>query len=102
MVGKRGRVVVTNLQKAAEHSVSMSLLDLTLYEKQVVGSVYGSANPRADIPRLLELWSQGQVDLDTMVTRTYSLEQVNDGFDDLRAGRNIRACSCTRRCSRAR
>ena len=37
----------------------MSLLDLTLMEKQVVGSLFGSGNPRADIPKLLGLYRRG-------------------------------------------
>lgn len=90
MTAKRGRVVVTNIHPAAETSISMGLMELTLTEKQVVGSIYGSANPRADIPKILELWGRGHVDLDDMVTRTYPLERVNDGYDDLRAGRNVR------------
>jgi NDMA-dependent alcohol dehydrogenase len=90
ITAKRGRVVVTNLHAATEVSVSASMLDLTLSEKQVVGSLFGSANPRADIPRLLELWSQGQLDLDGLVTQTYPLEAVNDGYADMRDGKNIR------------
>ncbi len=90
MTAKRGRVVVTNIHPAAERSIEISLMDLTLTGKQLVGSLYGSANPRADIPKVLELWGRGQVDLDTMVTRTYPLAGVNDGYDDMRAGRNLR------------
>jgi S-(hydroxymethyl)glutathione dehydrogenase/alcohol dehydrogenase len=90
MTAKRGRVVVTNIHPAAEDSVAVNMMELTLNEKQLVGSIYGSASPRADIPKILELWDRKQVDLDTMVTRTYPLDGVNDGYDDLRAGRNVR------------
>jgi S-(hydroxymethyl)glutathione dehydrogenase/alcohol dehydrogenase len=90
MTAKRGRVVVTNIHRAAETSIDVSLMDLTLSEKQIVGTLYGSANARADIPKLLELWGRGQVDLDSMVSRTYPLEGVNDGYADMRAGRNLR------------
>jgi len=90
ITSKLGRVVVTNLHPALEMSASISLLDLTLWEKQVVGSLFGSGNARADIPKLLGLYRDGQLDLDGLVTKTYSLEQVNDGYDDMRAGRNIR------------
>ena len=83
-------VVVTNIHPALEMTANVSLLDLTLMEKQVVGSLFGSANPRADIPKLLELWRQGQLDLDGLVTKTYTLDGVNDGYDDMRAGKNIR------------
>jgi S-(hydroxymethyl)glutathione dehydrogenase/alcohol dehydrogenase len=90
MTAKRGRLVVTNIHPMLEREIRANLMDLTLTEKQIVGSLYGSGNPRADIPKVLELSSSGQVDLDAMVTRTYPLEKVNDGFADLRAGANIR------------
>ena len=90
LTAKRGRVVITNIHSAMETQVSMSALDLTLMEKQVVGSLFGSANPRVDIPRLLELYSDGQLKLDELVTRTYSLDEVNAGYDDMRQGRNLR------------
>lgn len=90
ITAKRGRVVVTNIHPALEFSATMSLLDLTLMEKQVVGSLFGSANPRADIPKLLELYGDGNLDLDGLVTQTYSLDEVNQGYEDMRAGKNIR------------
>jgi len=90
ITAKRGRVVVTNIHPAMEVTAAISLLDLTLLEKQVVGSIFGSANPRADIPKLLELWGRGQLELDGLVTRTYPLEGVNDGYADMRAGKNLR------------
>ena len=90
LTAKRGRVVVTNIHPAMEMSANVSLLDLTLMEKQVVGSLFGSGNPRADIPKLLNLYREGQLDLDGLVTKTYTLDGVNDGYDDMRAGKNIR------------
>jgi S-(hydroxymethyl)glutathione dehydrogenase/alcohol dehydrogenase len=90
LAAKRGRVVVTNIHPAMEMTANISLLDLTLMEKQVVGSLFGSGNPRADIPKLLGLYREGQLDLDGLVTKTYDLEGVNDGYDDMRAGKNIR------------
>jgi len=90
MVGKRGRVVVTNLHRATETQVAMSALDLTLFEKQVRGSLFGSSNPRADIPRMLELYRGGKLKLDELRTRTYGLDEINVGYDDMRSGRNLR------------
>jgi len=87
---KRGRVVITNIHPALETTANVSLLDLTLMEKQVVGSLFGSGNPRYDIPKLLGLWRNGQLDLDGLVSRTYPLEGVNDGYNDMRDGKNIR------------
>ena len=90
LAAKRGRVVVTNIHPALEMSANLSLLDLTLMEKQVVGSLFGSGNPRADIPKLLGLYHEGQLDLDNLVTNTYTLEGVNNGYEDMRSGKNIR------------
>ena len=88
--GKRARIVVTNMHPALETSIDLSAVMLTLFERQLVGSLFGSANPRQAIPELLELYAMGQLDLDGLVTRTYPLEGINDGYDDMRAGRNIR------------
>ena len=88
--GKRARIVVTNMHPAAETSIDLSPIMLTVFERQIVGSLFGSSNPRYEIPMLLELYSQGRLDLDALVTRTYPLEGVNDGYEDMRAGRNIR------------
>jgi S-(hydroxymethyl)glutathione dehydrogenase/alcohol dehydrogenase len=90
LTAKLGRVVVTNIHPYAEQEVSMNLSNLTGMEKQVVGSLFGSANPRADIPRLLELDARGQFDLGGLITRSYPLEAVNDGYADLKEGRNVR------------
>jgi S-(hydroxymethyl)glutathione dehydrogenase/alcohol dehydrogenase len=90
MTAKGGRVVVTNIHPMAETEVTLSLTWLTLLEKQIVGTIFGSANIRYDIPHLLRLYDEGQLDLDTMVTRTYKLEEVNQGYADMLDGKNIR------------
>jgi NDMA-dependent alcohol dehydrogenase len=90
MTAKLGRLVVTNIHPMAENSVSVNLMDLTLTQKQIVGTLYGSANPRADIPKLLELAASGQVDLDAVVSNTYPLEAINEGYADMRTGRFLR------------
>jgi NDMA-dependent alcohol dehydrogenase len=91
MVGKRGRVVVTNMHKATDTSVSLSAMDLMLYEKQLRGALYGSGNPRADIPRFLDFYRNGKLNLDDLVTKRYTLNEINDGYTDLRNGEVIRA-----------
>ena len=90
LAGKNARVVVTGLASAYETEVTMSLLDLTLYQKSVHGSLFGSANPRADIPRLLSWYQRGDLKLDELVTRTYTLDEINQGYADMRDGANVR------------
>jgi len=88
--GKRSKIVVTNIHPTVEQSVAIPALFLTVFEKQLIGSLFGSGNPRKDIPRLLELYTQGQLDLDGLVTRTYSLDDINQGYADMNDGKNIR------------
>jgi NDMA-dependent alcohol dehydrogenase len=91
LCAKRGRVVVVNIHPVNDSAPTIDLLNLAGYEKQVVGSIFGSVNSRRDIPRLLALWKEGQLDLDRLVTRTYDgLQHVNLGYEDMRAGRNLR------------
>ncbi|MQA84724.1 MAG: NDMA-dependent alcohol dehydrogenase [Streptosporangiales bacterium] len=90
LAAKRGRVVVTNIHPSAETDVRMSLLDLATMEKQLVGSIFGSVNSRRDIPRLLQYYQEGALDLDSLITRTYRLEEINQGYQDMRDGKNIR------------
>jgi NDMA-dependent alcohol dehydrogenase len=87
---KRSKIVVTNIHPTAEASIAVPGALLTLFEKQIIGSLFGSANIRKDIPQLLELYTQGQLDLDTLVTNTYTLDEINQGFEDMRNGKNLR------------
>jgi len=90
VVGKGGTVVVTGLANPEKLTIHVSGAVLTLFEKTIKGTLFGSANPQYDIVRMLRLYDAGQLKLDELVTRTYTLEEVNEGYQDLRDGRNIR------------
>jgi S-(hydroxymethyl)glutathione dehydrogenase/alcohol dehydrogenase len=66
------------------------MVDLTLSQKKLVGTIFGNANPHADIPKLMHLYRSGQLDLAGMVTREYDLKDINQGYQDMRDGKNIR------------
>jgi len=59
-------------------------------ERQIVGCVYGSWDPALAFPTLVDLYLAGRVQLDDLVTRRYALEEANEAFDDLAAGRVAR------------
>jgi S-(hydroxymethyl)glutathione dehydrogenase/alcohol dehydrogenase len=59
-------------------------------EKQVVRSSYGGARPRRDFPWLARLYLEGKLKLDELITRRIALEEINSGFDAMRAGTTIR------------
>jgi S-(hydroxymethyl)glutathione dehydrogenase/alcohol dehydrogenase len=90
MVRKSGAVVLTALAPMADESAVLPMAAFTLYQKRLLGSLFGEANPRADIPMLLNLYREGRLLLDEAVTREYKLQDINDAYDDMLAGHNIR------------
>jgi NDMA-dependent alcohol dehydrogenase len=90
VVGKGGTVVLTGLNKLMEQTIELPGTILTLYRKTVKGSLFGDCNPTTDIPKILGLYQSGDLKLDEIITRTYTLEQVNEGYDDLLNGKNVR------------
>lgn len=59
-------------------------------EKKLVGCLLGGVNSPRDIPRLIDLWKAGRLDLEALITQRRPLSEVNEAFDDLRASRGIR------------
>ncbi|MGI9286976.1 MAG: hypothetical protein ACR2P1_16445, partial [Pseudomonadales bacterium] len=58
--------------------------------KNLCGCLNGSSNAPYEIPRLVRLWQTGQLNLEEMVTARRPLEEVNEAFADLEAGKGIR------------
>jgi NDMA-dependent alcohol dehydrogenase len=90
MVAKGGKLVFTSVADMNANDVTLNLFDLAMQQKSIVGTIFGSANPRFDIPRLLGLYRSGQLKLDELVTQTYALDDINQGYQDMRDGKNIR------------
>jgi S-(hydroxymethyl)glutathione dehydrogenase/alcohol dehydrogenase len=88
--GKNGTIVVIGLTPATAESIPISPLDLVLYQKSLLGTLYGDSQPRNDIPNLLKMYHAGKLKLDELITRTYTLDQVNEAYADMLAGKNIR------------
>ncbi|HEX4009461.1 MAG TPA: NDMA-dependent alcohol dehydrogenase [Solirubrobacteraceae bacterium] len=90
LVGKLGKVVLTALAPLDANQAEIPLFEVIAWEKRIIGCLFGHASPRSDIPKLLSLYRDGQLMLDELVTRTYTLDQINDGYEDMRTHRNIR------------
>jgi NDMA-dependent alcohol dehydrogenase len=93
IIRKGGAVVVTAIASLADTTPTLPLAVLglfTLFQKRLLGSLYGECNARSDIPRLLSLYRDGKLLLDEMVTAEYKLADINQAYDDMLAGRNIR------------
>lgn len=67
-------------------------IDMNLFEwdKTYLNPLYGQCKPQQDVPKLLELYRRGSLKLDELVTRTYSLDNLQQAFDDMLAGRNAK------------
>ncbi|MEN0134554.1 MAG: NDMA-dependent alcohol dehydrogenase [Rhodococcus sp. (in: high G+C Gram-positive bacteria)] len=89
-LGKRGTLVVTSAAPHTLTEIHVPVLDLTMSEKRIQGALYGMAGPQNEVPLLLELYRRGALKLDEMITTRYDLEQVNEAYEDMHAGRNIR------------
>jgi S-(hydroxymethyl)glutathione dehydrogenase / alcohol dehydrogenase len=59
-------------------------------EKRIVRSSYGDALPKRDFPWLVDLYLDGKLKLDELITARIPLEDINDGFDALARGEGIR------------
>ena len=60
-------------------------------DKCLQGSNMGSNRFRVDMPRYVEFYLRGQLKLDEMISRRISLEQVNDGFEQMKLGSSVRS-----------
>jgi S-(hydroxymethyl)glutathione dehydrogenase/alcohol dehydrogenase len=89
-IRKGGTCVVTGVGKFDGVGIPVSPTMLTLFQKRIQGSLFGASSPTKDIPRLLDLYRHGHLHLDELVTKTYRLDEINDGYADMHAGHNVR------------
>jgi len=90
LIGKGGRVVVTGMGSITDMDVKLNLFMFTMLQKDLQGAVYGGANPRAEIPWLLSMYREGKLKLDELITTRYRLEDINQGYQDMLNGKNVR------------
>ncbi len=87
---KGGTIVVTGLAPMMQMDVSLNLFEFAMMNKQIKGTIFGSDSPRRAVPHLLGMYQAGQLKLDELVTQTYTLDQINEGYQDMRDDKNIR------------
>jgi Zn-dependent alcohol dehydrogenase len=64
---------------------------IPLDEKSVIGSLYGSANMRRDMPKLIDLYMRGRLKIDELVSRRIKLDDVNEAFAAMEKGEVARS-----------
>ncbi|MBC49111.1 MAG: alcohol dehydrogenase [Ilumatobacter sp.] len=90
LAGKGGTIVVTGIAPMDQGTSSVNLFELAMWNKEIKGTIFGSLNPRADIPKLLGMYREGKLKLDELITKTYVLNEINEGYRAMRDGENIR------------
>jgi S-(hydroxymethyl)glutathione dehydrogenase/alcohol dehydrogenase len=85
-----GTAVIVGVGRMDE-KIELSAFELFYSDKILRGSMYGSANVRTFMPKLLRLWKAGKLDLDGMISRRIKLDEVNDAFRAMEAGQVIRS-----------
>ncbi len=88
LTGRGGTTVVVGLARPGD-CISIPANQF-MQEKSLVGSAYGSARPHADMPALVDLYMEGRLKLDELVTRTYALDEIDAAFEALRQGQVAR------------
>jgi Zn-dependent alcohol dehydrogenase len=89
-VRKAGTVVVTGVGDMTEVGLPISPAMLVLMQKRIQGSLFGESSPSKDILRMLAMYQAGTLKLDELVTNTYTLDTINEGYADMHAGKNLR------------
>ena len=87
MTGKAGTIVITGV---GYYDMVLPGGILIGYHRKMQGSLFGGANPLYDIPMILSLWHEGRIKLSELITKKYSLDEINEGYQDLMDGKNIR------------
>lgn len=89
MLAFGGTAVIVGQPRAATRPSYDALL-LSCYEQRIIGSNYGSMRPMVDFPRLVDLYMNGRLKVDELITHRRPLSEAQQAFDDLAAGRAVR------------
>ncbi|MEE8396042.1 MAG: zinc-binding dehydrogenase, partial [bacterium] len=88
-IRKGGTMLMVGVGMTEKKSFPITPADLVHWQKTVQGVLFGDSQFRSDIPRYIELFEKGDIDLDTMITRELKLEDINSAFDAVLAGDKV-------------
>lgn len=89
-IRKGGTLVVTALGNHAATLEGINLFDLAMMQKRIQGNVFGGWSPRVAVPILLDMYKNKKLKLEELITKKYKLEEINEAFADMHAGKNLR------------
>ncbi len=91
MARRGGQAIIVGVPKMEQIMEIPIAMELLVNEKQVRGSWYGSSSVQRDVPMLIDLYKQGTLKLDELVSRTIGLADINDAFKAMEAGEVARS-----------
>lgn len=89
LTGPGGRTITVGLPRP-DARITVSPLGFVAEGRSLIGSYLGSAVPARDIPRFVELWRAGRLPVESLVSSTIALDDINTGMDELAEGRAVR------------
>lgn len=90
LTAKGGVLAIGGVSSMLQHKAEFSIFPFVMTQKSIRGGLYGGCNNQLVIPMLLDRYRAGDLKLDELVTNTYSLDQINQGWADMESGKNIR------------
>jgi alcohol dehydrogenase len=87
---RRGGATITSGLPNPKFAFPLSLSQMVGEEREIRGSYLGSGVPAIDISRYIDLYKAGRLPVDRLMGRSFSLDQVNEGFDHLASGSSLR------------
>lgn len=89
LIRRGGAAIIVGIP-ALDDFVSLPLAEFSLMSKRMIGSYYGAGDARTQITTMFDLYKQGRLKLNELITKHYNFEEINTGFEDLAAGKNAR------------
>ena len=82
---KGGTAVVAGIAPVGDYA-AIDPVALVRQEKTLKGAYYGASKPTLDFHHMVEMYQGGQLDVDGLITRTYTLDQINEAYEELERG----------------
>ena len=86
MTRRGGHTVAVGVPKIGATMELDPAMEFVIGEKQLRGCWYGSTDVNRDVPKIVQLYKDGQLKLDELISKEITLDQVNGAFDDMKAG----------------
>jgi alcohol dehydrogenase len=89
-ITRRGGTTITAGLPPPNATWAMPSTNLVAEERTIKGSYIGTCVPSRDLPRYIDLYRQGKLPVNRLMTARLTLEQINEGFDLLHEGKAVR------------